>query len=75
MHMAIAQNTICITFIAFEPLFIYNPLLRTDGNKDPTTLGTEKKSGAPYILTFRERHRQTPIAKHDKKTRHVEHST
>ena len=35
------------------------------------TLGAEKKSGVPYILTSHARHRQTPSSKHDQKTRHV----
>ena len=35
------------------------------------TLGAEKKSGVPYILTSPRRHRQTPASKHDEKTRHV----
>jgi len=35
------------------------------------TPGAEKKSGVPYILTSYRRHRQTPIEKHDQKTRHV----
>ena len=36
------------------------------------TLGAEKKSGVPYILTSARRHRQTPLPKHDEKTRHVD---
>ena len=35
------------------------------------TLGAEKKSGVPYILTSLRRHRQTPLQKHDQKARHV----
>ena len=35
------------------------------------TLGAEKKSGVPYILMSHVRHRQTPLQKHDEKTRHV----
>ncbi len=37
----------------------------------PDTLGAEKESGVPYILTSYRRHRQTPLPKHDQKTRHV----
>ena len=36
-----------------------------------TTYRREKKSGVPYILTSYRRRRQTPIEKHDYKTRHV----
>ena len=39
---------------------------------ETAALGAEKKSGVPYILTFQERHRQTPELKHDEKTRHVD---
>ena len=49
----------------FPSFFCAIPLPR------PDTLGTEKKSGVPYILTFYRRHRQTPYYKHDQKTRHV----
>ena len=35
------------------------------------TLGAEKESGVPYILTSRVRYRQTPSKKHDEKIRHV----
>ena len=49
----------------FPSFFCAIPLPR------PDTLGTEKKSGVPYILTSQGRHRQTPLCKHDQKTRHV----
>jgi len=35
------------------------------------TLCAEKKSGVPYILMSSRRHRQTPLPKHDEKTRHM----
>ena len=37
----------------------------------PDTLGAEKKSGVPYFHTPYGRCRQTPVLKHDQKTRHV----
>ena len=49
----------------FPSFFCAIPLPR------PDTLGTEKKSGVPYILMSQGRHRQTPLCKHDQKTRHV----
>ena len=49
----------------FPSFFCAIPLPR------PDTLGTEKKSGVPYILMSDARHRQTPFKKHDQKTRHV----
>ena len=49
----------------FPSFFCAIPLPR------PDTLGTENESGVPYILTSQGRHRQTPLCKHDQKTRHV----
>ena len=49
----------------FPSFFCAIPLPR------PDTLGTEKKSGVPYILMSSVRHRQTPFKKHEEKARHV----
>ena len=53
----------------------YFPFLSAPFCQHVDTLGAEKKSGVPYILTSFERHRQTPELKHDEKTRHVEYTT
>ena len=52
--------------------FIVPSLFSRAGNSHVDTLGAEKKSGVPHILTSHARHRQTPFYKHDQKTRHMD---
>ena len=57
--------------IQLRSLFMFSSSFCAIPLPRPDTLGAEKKSGVPYILTSQGRHRQTPASKHDQKTRHV----
>ena len=50
-----------IVFFCFLPRLLF---------AHPTS-GAKKDRGVPYILMSHRRHRQTPVQKHDQKTRHV----